>query len=550
MPDHQQPQGETGTEFDAVIVGAGFAGMYMLHRLREQGFSARVYEAGEGVGGTWYWNRYPGARCDVESLEYQYSFSDDLQKNWNWTERYAQQPEILQYCNHVAGKFDLRHDMQFDTRVTSAIYDEASDRWAIETDQGDRVSARFCIMAIGCLSAGRVPDFEGLESFQGDWYHTGAWPHEKVDFSGKRVGVIGTGSSAIQTIPVIAEEADLVTVFQRTPNFSVPAEQEPLTPEQIRDHKENFAQIKQAARETGFGILIDINEKSALEVSAEEREQEYESRWRTGGAGMLGAFSDILVDREANDTTVEFFHRKIHEAVEDPKVADLLSPTDHPAGTKRLCVDTGYYQAFNRDNVKLIDISNDPIGAITPTGLRTSAGDEYEFDSIIYATGFDAMTGALLWIDVRGREGTPLGEVWEAGPRSYLGLSMAGFPNLFTITGPGSPSVLSNMIVSIEQHVDWITQCMVDLRERSLDTIEATVEAQDAWVEHVNDSADMTLWPQANSWYLGANIPGKPRVFMPYVGGVNVYAEKCAEVVANGYEGFVLGAVAPMSATS
>ena len=550
MSDHQQPQGETGTEFDAVIVGAGFAGMYMLHRLREQGFSARVYEAGEGVGGTWYWNRYPGARCDVESLEYQYSFSDDLQKNWNWTERYAQQPEILQYCNHVADKFDLRHDMQFDTRVTSAIYDEASDRWAIETDQGDRVSARFCIMATGCLSAGRVPDFEGRESFQGDWYHAGAWPHEKIDFSGKRVGVIGTGSSGIQVIPVVAEEADHVTVFQRTPNFSVPAEQEPLTPEQIRENKENFAQIKQAARETGFGILMKANEKAALEVAADEREREYEERWQTGGIGMLLAFSDILVDREANDTTAEFFHRKIHEAVEDPKVADLLSPTDHPVGTKRICVDTGYYQTYNRDNVKLIDISDDPIGAITPTGLRTSAGDEYEFDSIIYATGFDAMTGALLRVDILGREGRTLGEAWEGGPRTYLGLSVAGFPNLFTITGPGSPSVFSNMIMAIEQHVDWIAECMTHLRERGLDTIEATLEAQDGWVQHVNEAADATLWPQANSWYLGANIPGKPRVFMPYVGGFNVYAEKCVEVVANDYEGFELAAAAPVAATS
>ena len=550
MSDHQQPQSEAGTEFDAVIVGAGFAGMYMLHRLREQGFSARVYEAGEGVGGTWYWNRYPGARCDVESLEYEYSFSDDLQKNWNWTERYAQQPEILQYCNHVADKFDLRHDMQFDTRVTSAIYDEASDRWAIETDQGDRVSARFCIMATGCLSAGRVPDFEGRESFQGDWYHTGAWPHEKIDFSGKRVGVIGTGSSGIQAIPVIAEEADHVTVFQRTPNFSVPAEQVPLTPEQIRDHKENFTENKQAARETAFAMPLVVNEKAALEVSADEREREYEERWRTGGIGMLGAFSDILVDREANNTTAEFFHRKIHEAVEDPKVADLLSPTDHPVGTKRICVDTGYYQTYNRDNVTLIDISNDPIGAITPTGLRTSAGDEYEFDSIIYATGFDAMTGALLRVDIRGREGRTLGEAWEGGPRTYLGLSVAGFPNLFTITGPGSPSVLANMIVAIEQHVDWIAQCMTDLRERGLDTIEATLEAQDGWVQHVNEAADGTLWPQANSWYLGANIPGKARVFMPYVGGFNVYAEKCVEVVANGYEGFELAATTPVAATS
>jgi cation diffusion facilitator CzcD-associated flavoprotein CzcO len=536
MADQKAP-----SSVDAVIVGAGFAGMYMLHRLRELGISAWVFEAGTDVGGTWYWNRYPGARCDVESLEYQYSFSDELQREWNWTERYATQPEILSYASHVADRFDLRREMQFETRVTSAIFDEATERWTIATDQGDTVSAQYTVMATGCLSAARMPEFEGLESFKGDWYHTGAWPHGGVDFTGKRVGVVGTGSSGIQSIPQIAAQADHVTVFQRTPNFSVPAQQEPLTDEFVKSFKDNFAASRQQARESGFGISFTVNEKLALEVSAEEREVEYEERWKNGGASFLVAFADLITDKEANDTAAEFFHTKIRETVKDPETAKLLSPTNHPMGTKRLCVDTEYFETYNRDNVSLVDISDDPIEKITPEGLRT-VGTDYEFDAIVFAIGFDAMTGALAAIDFQGRGGQTLLDSWEGGPRTYLGLCVAGFPNLFTITGPGSPSVLSNMIVSIEQHVEWIADCMVHLRETELTTIEATTEAQDAWVMHVNETADTTLFPQANSWYVGANVPGKPRVFMPYVGGVGVYAEKCDEVVANGYEGFTLSA--------
>jgi len=536
MADQKAP-----SSVDAVIVGAGFAGMYMLHRLRELGISAWVFEAGTDVGGTWYWNRYPGARCDVESLEYQYSFSDELQREWNWTERYATQPEILSYASHVADRFDLRREMQFETRVTPAIFDEATERWTIATDQGDTVSAQYTVMATGCLSAARMPEFEGLESFKGDWYHTGAWPHGGVDFTGKRVGVVGTGSSGIQSIPQIAAQADHVTVFQRTPNFSVPAQQEPLTDEFVKSFKDNFAASRQQARESGFGISFTVNEKLALEVSAEEREVEYEERWKNGGASFLVAFADLITDKEANDTAAEFFHTKIRETVKDPETAKLLSPTNHPMGTKRLCVDTEYFETYNRDNVSLVDISDDPIEKITPEGLRT-VGTDYEFDAIVFAIGFDAMTGALAAIDFQGRGGQTLLDSWEGGPRTYLGLCVAGFPNLFTITGPGSPSVLSNMIVSIEQHVEWIADCMVHLRETELTTIEATTEAQDAWVMHVNETADTTLFPQANSWYVGANVPGKPRVFMPYVGGVGVYAEKCDEVVANGYEGFTLSA--------
>ncbi len=530
----------SATDFDAVIVGAGFAGMYMLHSLRDQGFTARVYESADGVGGTWYWNRYPGARCDVESLDYQYSFSDELQREWHWTERYATQPEILQYCNHVADKFDLRRDIQFETRVSSAVFDEETDHWTIETDQGDCVSARFCIMATGCLSTPRLPDFEGMNSFQGETYHTGLWPHEGVDFSGKRVGIIGTGSSAIQSIPLIAEQAEQLTVFQRTPNFSVPAKQEPLEPESVREHKDNFAELRQMARESAFGIAWESTANSALEATADEREAAYEERWQNGGTAFLVAYADLITNKESNDTARDFFHAKIHETVEDPAVATLLSPTDHPVGTKRICVDTDYYGTYNRDNVKLIDISDAPIEAITPKGVRTG-GTEYEFDAIVFATGFDAMTGTLLKVDFRGRNGQTLQEKWEDGPRTFLGLSTAGFPNLFMITGPGSPSVLSNMLVSIEQHVDWITDCMQHMRERALGTIEATLEAENAWVQHVHDAGQATLFPETDSWYVGANIPGKPRIFTPYIGGVALYAEECREVVANGYKGFALG---------
>lgn len=530
---------QSSASFDAVIVGAGFAGLYMLHRLRGLGFTARVIEAGDGVGGTWYWNRYPGARCDVESLDYQYSFSDDLQREWDWTERYATQPEILKYVNHVADRFDLRGDIQLETRVTAATFDEATSRWAVETDRGDRYSARFCIMATGCLSAARVPDYKGLDSFEGDWYHTGQWPHEGVDFTGQRVGMIGTGSSGIQSIPHIAEQASQLYVFQRTPNFSLPAYNEKLQPERVAEYKANFAEIKQKARESAAGLNVNPREESVLAVSDEECCEQFEIRWEQGGFHLLESYIDLMVTKDANEKVADFVRSKIREAVKDPDMAEALCPHDHPLGTKRICIDTNYYETFNRDNVTLADIRNSPIEEITPNGLRTQAA-EYELDSIVFATGFDAMTGALLAIDIRGRGGESLRDKWAAGPRTYLGLTVAGFPNLFTITGPGSPSVLSNMIISIEQHVDWIADCVSHLSERELATIEASVEAEDAWVEHVNAVADLTLYPQANSWYLGANIPGKPRVFMPYVGGVGAYAQKCREVVANGYEGFTL----------
>jgi cyclohexanone monooxygenase len=526
-------------DLDAVVVGAGFAGLYMLHRLRGLGLSVRVFEAGDGVGGTWYWNRYPGARCDVESMDYSYSFSDELQQEWTWTERYAAQPEILKYINHVADRFDLRRDITFSTRVTSAVFDDARSRWTVKTDRGDRVSARFCIMATGCLSDAQVPDIKGRETFAGPWYHTGHWPHGGVDFTGQRVGIIGTGSSAIQSIPIIARQASQLIVFQRTPNYSMPAHNAALDREYEQRVKAGYAEFRRQARESRIGFVVERSGDSALAAAPDEREREYEKRWRRGGLGFSAAYADILTSQEANDTAAEFFRKKIRAIVRDPDVAAALTPTDYPLGTKRLCVDTDYYATFNRDNVSLVDLRKTPIEAITPRGVRTTAA-EYAADSLVFATGFDAMTGALLKMDIRGRGGLALRDKWAAGPRTYLGLAVAGFPNLFTITGPGSPSVLSNMIVSIEQHVDWITDCLRELRTQDRQCIEATAEAEEAWVTHVNDVGHMTLYPRAKSWYMGANVPGKPRIFMPYIGGVGVYRQKCDEVAAAGYVGFTL----------
>jgi cation diffusion facilitator CzcD-associated flavoprotein CzcO len=540
--DHQdgEPEEEDTMDLDVVVVGAGFAGMYLLHKLRGLGFSVRVFETGTGVGGTWYWNRYPGARVDIESQEYSYSFSDELEDEWQWSERYATQPELLRYANHVADRFDLRRDIQFETRVTAAHYDEATNRWRVTTDGGETVSARFCVMAVGCLSAIKEPDFPGRESFRGPTYQTSRWPPEGVDFTGLTVGIIGTGSSAIQSIPVIAEQAAHLTVFQRTPNFSVPAHNGPLDPDAIAAWKADRAEYRRRQRASHGGFLSsDPNPQSALEVDDETRRRTFEERWARGGFAIGGAFSDVASNPAANATAAAFVADKIREIVKDPRTADILTPKTYPFGTKRLCVDTDYWTTFNRPNVTLVDAAATPIEAITPTGLRTT-DRAFEFDVIVYAIGFDAMTGPLLRIDIRGRGGLALGDVWAEGPKSYLGLMIAGFPNLFTVTGPGSPSVLSNMIVSIEQHVDWISDCLAHLRDRQLGVIEATGPAQEAWVAHVNECAAATLFPQANSWYMGANIPGKPRVFMPYIAGVGIYRDKCDEVAASGYDGFAL----------
>jgi cation diffusion facilitator CzcD-associated flavoprotein CzcO len=541
------PMPATDERYDVVIVGAGFAGLYMLHRVRELGLSVRLYEAGSGVGGVWFFNRYPGARCDVESADYSYSFSEDLQQEWHWPERYSPQPDILRYINHVADRFDLRRDIQLNTRVTAATFDEAVDRWEVVTDAGDRVSAEFCIMASGALSVARPADYPGLDDFRGEVHHTAQWPDDEVGFTGKRVGVIGTGSSGIQVIPIVAEQADQLYVFQRTPNFTVPAQNPAMDESYEREIKANYPERRRTARETTSGLFRDMSRQSALEVSDEERRRIYEENWRTAGFGFILSFSDLILDKAANDTAVEFINSKIAEQVEDPAVAGLLSPKGHPFGTKRPCVAANYYTTFNRDDVTLVDLRSSPIERFTRKGLRTSDRD-YDLDMIVFATGFDAMTGALNRIDIRGRQGVALRDKWAAGPRTYLGIASAGFPNLFMITAPGSPSVLSNMMVSIEQHVEWIAALLEYVGTHHIDLVEANIDAEDAWVDHVNELANATLYPTANSWYLSAEVPGKPRVFMPYPGGLRRYRRKCDAVAAGGYEGFTLTPAAEAAA--
>jgi cyclohexanone monooxygenase len=533
---------ENTETYDVVVVGAGFAGMYMLHRLRGQGSSVRVYEQGGDVGGTWYWNRYPGARCDIESMQYSYSFSNELQQEWEWSERYAPQPEILKYASHVADRFNLRPDIQLDTRVERAVFDKSSHGWSVTTSDGKTVTAKYVVLATGCLSNARMPDIKGLSDFRGQVYHTGHWPHGQVDFTGLRVGVIGTGSSAIQSVPVIAAQAKHLTVFQRTANFSIPARNAALTPEERDSFRANYPEIRRIAREEmRNGIVQELPDRGALDDGDNARRAKYESRWTYGGLTFLAVYNNLVLDKTANDTAADFVRGKIAEIVRDPRTAKLLQPRDHPIGSKRICVDTDYYAAFNRPNVTLVDIKSSPIEAILPNAVRTG-GKDHEVDALVLATGFDAMTGSVAKIDIRGRDGQTLNAKWAEGPRTYLGLMSAGFPNLFIITGPGSPSVLSNMIVAIEQHVDWIADAIATLRDRGLDTIEAGKDAEDKWVAHVNEVAHTTLYPQANSWYMGANIPGKPRIFMPYIGGVNVYRQICNDVVARGYEGFVMTA--------
>ena len=528
-------------DVDAVVVGAGFAGLYMLHRLRGMGLSVRVFERGSGVGGTWYWNRYPGARCDSDSVEYSYQFSDELQQEWRWTERYPGQPEILRYLEHVADRFDLRRDIQFETAVTEAAFDEAAGCWRIATDDGARLTATYCIMATGCLSAVNRPAFDGLDRFTGEWYHTGAWPHEKVSFAGKNVGIVGTGSSAIQAIPLIAAEAEHLTVFQRQPNYTIPARNGPLDEAEYAAVRANYGELRRRAKQTVTGSWWHPNPLTAAEMSADERKREMETRWQKGGLSFYGVFDDVLVDGDTNGIATEFIRSKIREQVRDPDLAAQLSPHSY-VGCKRICLDTDYYETFNRPNVTLVDISDAPIEEITPAGLRTG-GREYAFDAIVFAIGFDAMTGPLLSVDIRGTDGRTLREKWADGPRTYLGVAIAGFPNLFTVTGPTSPSVLTSMVPTIEQHVEWISDCIAHARASGRPHIEATREAEDAWMAHHEEVAAETLFPSCNSWYVGANVPGKPRKVTPYTGGFSTYIEKCDAVVANGYEGFTLTAV-------
>jgi cation diffusion facilitator CzcD-associated flavoprotein CzcO len=527
-------------ELDAVVVGAGFSGLYMLYELRRKGLAVKVFEAGGDVGGTWYWNKYPGARCDVDSLNYSYSFDPDLEQDWEWTEKYAAQPEIHAYLRHVADRHDLRRDVVLETTVTRASYDEDTARWTVRTDRGHEVSARYLITAVGCLSAPKYPEVPGLDRFSGPSYHTARWPEGGVDFGGQRVGVIGTGSSGIQAIPFLAEQARELTVFQRTPNFVFPAFNAPIDQQLVAETKANYRDVRTAARNSLFGVAMDMPTKSALEVDDDERRAVYQACWDRGHVfALVQSFTDLIFHEESNDTAAEFLREQVRARVEDPELAKKLEPRGFPFATKRPCLDTSYYETYNRDDVTLVDLREEELVEITETGVRTSARD-HRFDSLVIATGFDAMTGALLNLDIRGKDGVSLAEKWRNGPETYLGLAVAGFPNLFTITGPGSPSVFGNMIVSIEQHVEWIGELIDHMGQHGRSVVEAVDTAEKEWTEHVRAVSEATLLPRADSFYLGANVPGKPRVFMPYVGGVGPYRQKCDQVARDGYEGFVL----------
>jgi cyclohexanone monooxygenase len=526
-------------DLDVVVVGAGFSGLYLLHRLRAMGLRVRVLERAPGVGGTWHWNRYPGARCDIESVDYQYSFDPELVKEWRWKERYAAQPEILAYLEHVADRYDLRRDITFGVTVESATYDDATGTWTLATDGGKTVTTRWCVMATGNLSAVKPPDIPGLDTFDGTWLHTGEWPAEPVELEGKRVAVVGTGSSGVQTITALAPQVGRLFVLQRTPNYSMPAHNRPLEQDEWEGIVQDFAERRYLCETGDAGTPLPLPTTPAVAATPEERRARYEAGWAMGGISSLSfAYNDMFRDERSNAYAAEFAREKIRSIVKDPVVADKLCPTHH-IGTKRTCTDTGYFETFNRDNVELVDLSDEPIEEIVPTGIRTSART-IDVDVIVFAIGFDAITGAMAEIDVRGRGGMPLSQAWEDGPRTYLGLQVAGFPNLFMVTGPASPSVLSNMVVSIEQHVDWIADCIAHLDALGLSTIEATEAAEAAWAEHVNAAARRTVFLSCNSWYLGANIPGKPRMFMPLAGGFPQYAERCAQVARSGYEGFAL----------
>ena len=527
-----------GTSYDAVIVGAGFAGMYMLHRLRELGLKVKVFEAGGDVGGTWYWNRYPGARCDVESMQYSYSFCEELEQEWEWSEKYAPQPEILRYAGYVAEKFKLRSDIIFNTRVISSIFDEDENHWIISTDRDDTVTARFCVLAVGCLSSANRPAFKNLIKFKGQQFHTGEWPHDGVDFTGQDVAIIGTGSSAIQSIPLIAQQAKSLTVFQRTANYSVPAWNSKMDSEYQKKIKADYSKLRAQARGRPSGVMFPFNFQPALEPRKEERDKIYQEFWDRGGLPFLGAFSDLLFDSDANETAAEFARNKIRRIVKNQKTAELLCPTN-VFGCKRLCVDSGYFETFNKENVRLVDISTNPIREFDKDGLFVK-DLKYKFDSVVFATGFAAMTGSFEKINILGRNGISLAKKWEAGPRTYLGLATSGFPNLFMITGPGSPSVLASMIQSIEQHVDWIADYVNNIVRTGAKTIEPITSFEDDWVEHVTEVSKVSLRSTCSSWYVGANIEGRPRVFMPYIGGFPIYVDRCNDVMTRGYEGFLV----------
>jgi cation diffusion facilitator CzcD-associated flavoprotein CzcO len=524
-------------DVDVVVVGAGFAGLYAIHRLRGAGLRVRCFESGDDVGGTWYWNRYPGARCDVESLDYSFSFSPELEQDWNWTERYATQPEILRYLQHVADRFGLRSAITFETKVTALDFDEADTGWTVHTSSNEQLRTRFIVLATGPLSAANLPPLPGLDQFSGRVLHTGAWPHEPVDFTGRRVAVIGTGSSGIQLIPRVAEQAGRLHVLQRTPNFSIPAQNWFWKDEDLAEAKTTYRERRKLSWQSAAGTPFPPPVMKTFEVDEAERERIYEERWQVGGARFTRAFADLMADRQANAQAVSFVHGKIGELVDDPEVANRLMPQGYPLGAKRICVDTDYYATFNQDHVTLVDLREDPIEAVEPGGIRLASG-LVEIDDLVFATGFDAMTGAVSRMDVRGRNGQQLRDTWSAGPRTLLGISVAGYPNLFIINGPGSPSVLSNMVLTSEQQVDWIAGAIGYVVAHSLAGLEAEPAAEDRWDEHCRSLGQNSLMWEADSWYVGANIPGKPRVLLPYVGGLPRYMEQCTLVADAGYEGF------------
>ena len=534
MQEIEYRMNQHNEELDVIIVGAGFSGLYMLYKMRKMNLKALIIERASDAGGTWFWNRYPGARCDIESIEYSYSFSDELQQEWNWSNRYSDQSEILEYINYVVKKFNLKENIVFNTSVKSAKFDEKLKNWIVETDSKS-YSSKFCVMATGTLSSIKQPNFDGLENFKGDWYVTGEWPHEKLDFTSKKVAIIGTGSSAVQSIPVIAQEAKNLTVFQRSPNYTIPANNRPLTEKELSNAKSSYDQIREKAKYTRAGIGYNqFDERKLLDLSSEEIKKELNNRWKMGGQEIFTAgFTDVGVSLEANKIVADFVKSKIREIVKDPNVAKLLSPQD-AIGCKRLCADTNYFETYNRENVELIDLNSNPINSITENGILTK-NKEFKFDTIIFATGFDAMTGALQAIDITGKNGKKLKQVWKDGPKSFLGLLINGFPNLFTVTGPGSPSVLTNMMVAIEQHVEWISDCINFLSKSNLNEVEADELFQIEWMDHIEEVAKNTLRYTCNSWYVGANVPGKKRVFMPYAGGFGKYREKCDEIAENNY---------------
>lgn len=523
---------------DVIVVGAGMAGLYLLHSLRLAGFSAIVLEAADDVGGTWYWNRYPGARCDIESLDYSYSFDPELEKEWEWSERYATQPEILRYLQFVADRYDLKKDIRFSTHVKQAAWNDASHCWNVKTNTGMSLSSQFYVMATGCLSIPKEIDLPGAGRFKGPTYFTNRWPHEGVNFTEQRVAVIGTGSSGIQSIPLIAQEASKLTVFQRTANYAAPANNGPVRKEHLEKLEADRIAYRKDARWSRAGVPIPPSMEPFFTVGSEERLNRMELGWDRGDLLTINSsFADLVTNAEANNEVQDFFRNKVRAKVENQQTAEDLCAKDFPLFTKRLCLETNYFETFNKPHVKLVNLHRTPIKSITAVGIDTTE-ESMEFDAIVFATGFDAMTGAILAVDIRGRDGVKLKDIWNDGPKSYLGLNVHGFPNLFMITGPGSPSVLSNMVVSIEQHVDWITEALEHLRNEGLKSIEATMQAQEAWVTHVNDYGKLTLYPKANSWYMGSNIPGKPRVFLPYIGGVDRYRQACDEVAEADYLGF------------